>query len=1130
MLLFISMRGVDIMKGLVFAILVVVVLSLAVAANAQTFRGAINGTVTDPSGAVVPNAQVKATAKATGIEYVRTTTANGLFAFQDLPIGPYEITVTAAGFATLTVDDILVDQGAIYTLPAKLSLGGAITQVQVSAAALTIDTTTVTQTTLLTGESVQVMPENGRDFSQMLQLTPGSSGYAAGGDSGQVNGTRYNQLNWQIDGVDDNDLWWNTTAINQSGVNGIAGIILPIDAIDQFSMQTQSAPEVGRNSGGSVDVALKSGGNDFHGTTYFYIRNEALAAASPFVTSKKENRNYNLGFSLGGPILKDRLFFFTTFEKQKFTIGLPGTGTEPTTAYQNAALQLMGVYNVTENPVSQLLLANLWPSSTLAGPAAPYNYSAASPEWGFSYNGLAKVDYRVNNKNNLSAHWFIGTGNQVAPVLGSAIVAPVSQIPYYFETGPIHVQNYAVVLNSVFTPRFMNQLLVGVNYYEQSFDDFNHSFDVSNYGLDLAPNFAQYDVMGAPKIVIGAVSASSGGGGFDKTGITPPEGRQDVTGQITDSVSYTVGKHQFRFGGEYRRAQLDEFYRISSLGELVFDGTQADGTNGKATWSTDLTSCSGPYFGAANPAVHAACLNGTFDLNITRLADFMAGYLNTGASTITLGNTARLVYVKTFSFFAQDAWQVSPKLSFNYGLRWDYEGPLGDGKNDLSVFIPSKGGLVTQGPGGISSVYPKQFKNFSPRVGFAYRPKTDGALVVRGNVGIYYDTPNLNPFLEGLSPNGASMGIEANPVGTIPVTTVTAVSPIITANQPVFMPGPACPSGNGCPVIYNLFSVNQKFHTAYNYNYSLNIEKGLGNTILLQVGYVGSVGHHLLTQADLNQPALSAVGIGVRPFATQFPDFGVIDEVRSNGNSNYNSLQTALKVRGWHRFSSQLTYTWAHDLDDMTQFRGVIPQNSFNLKGDYGNSDYDTRHKFTGFLTYDLPNASRGKRLLDGWQLSSMMTFYTGMPFSVFASSDNTGTEEEEVRANQIGDPFAGVNHSIVHDPVTGTIYEQWINAAAFTDPPPGTFGTSGRNAYHAPGYADVDFSVVKNTPITERVKAQFRIEMFNLFNRPNLAPPSNYRGGGFGQSADTIGDWYGAPGIGPGEPFNTQLAIKFIF
>jgi hypothetical protein len=1060
-----------------FILAVLLILSCELPATAQTFRGAINGTVTDPSGAVVPNAQVKATDKATAIDHVTSTTSDGQFVFQDLTVGTYTVVVTAPGFPVLTVGNVLVTQGAIYTLPAKLTLSQQATTVEVSAAALTLDTTTETQTTLVTGADLQSMPLNGRDFTQLIEVTPGFGGYAAGG-FGSLNGTRANQVNWQIDGVDNNDLWHNVPAVNQGGVSGIAGIVLPIDAVDQFSVQTQASPESGRNPGGTVDLALKSGGNAFHGSVYYYVRNEAFAAASPFVDSKKENRNQQYGFSFGGPFIKDRLFFFTTFEKQRFTIGLPGLATEPSAAYQTQALAELTKFGVTPNPVSTSLLANLWPAQALNGPAVPNNYSSPDPEYGYSYNGLAKLDFKINDKNTISFHYFLGQGNQVAPVGGSALSEAASELKYYYEVAPIHVSNYAIAWNSTLSPRLSNQLLAGVNYFRQIFSDFNTNFNLTSYGLNLYNGF---NLAGAPNIQIT---------GFDGVGLTPPEGREDITGHLTDVVSYTVGKHQYRFGGEFRRAQLEEFYHRHALGNFVFDGSQG-------LWAND-------------PGVSS---------NVLALADFLAG--DVSRSSIAVGEPTRLVFVKTFALFAQDAWQVSHKLTLNYGLRWDYEGPLGNDKKDLSVFVPGKGGLLFQGAG-IDSVYPKGYRNFSPRVGFAYKVGEKGDLVVRGGFGVYFDTPNLNPFLDNRPSNGAPNGLEGNPAGPSPVQTIPANAFTIASGVPVFNPATtACATGNGCGQVYNIFSVSQDFRTPYNYNYNLNVEKTLGRSLLLQVGYVGSAAHRLMTTADINQPAL---GGGSRPFATQFPDFGVINQIETNGNSNYNSLQTVLKVREWHRFTSQFTYTWAHGLDDMTAYRGTLPQDSFNLKGDYGNMDFDTRHNFTAALNYDLPLANRWKPLLNGWTLSSLLSFHTGQPFTVFSSNDTSGTGEGEQRANQTGDPYSGVSHAFSKSGV------RWINPAAFADPAAGTLGTSPRNGYYGPGYGSVDFSVVKNTKITERIGTQFRIEIFNLFNRTNLAPPSGSNGSGLGITADTIGDFNGAPGIGPGEAFNMQLALKIIF
>src|SRR5947207_3363294 len=331
------------MKRLVLAILVV--FSLAVGMNAQTFRGTINGTVTDPSGGVVPNAAVKATDTATGIDHTTVTTSEGAFAFQDIPLGLYKVTVTAPGFPVYTVDKVEVAAGTIYTLAVKLSLQQQATTVEVSAAALTLDTTTATQNMTISSDVVQDVPLNGRDFTQLIAVAPGYGGYSVGG-FGSLNGTRPNQMNWQIDGVDNNDFWHNIPAVNQGGVSGIAGVVLPIHSIDEFSSQTQSGAEAGRNAGGTVNLVTKSGGNVLHGSAYYYNRNEFYSAKSPFFppapgTQAPPLRNQNYGFQVNGPIRKDKAFFLASFEKQQYIIGLSGVATEPSDAWVTLATDLL---------------------------------------------------------------------------------------------------------------------------------------------------------------------------------------------------------------------------------------------------------------------------------------------------------------------------------------------------------------------------------------------------------------------------------------------------------------------------------------------------------------------------------------------------------------------------------------------------------------------------------------------------------------------------------------------------------------------------------------------------------------------------------------------------------------------
>ncbi len=320
-------------------IALVVVLLTGASIFGQTFRGGINGTVTDKTGAAIANASVTAVQVDTGVSHTATSTSAGEFLFQDLPLGTYSVTVSFPGFQTVKTVNIAVSACVIYTLPVALPLSASSETVEVNAAGVALDTTSTVQNTVLDAKVVEDIPLNGRDFTQMIALTPGFGGYAGGG-FGSLNGTRANQINWQIDGVDNNDLWHNIPAVNQGGVSGIAGIILPIDAVDQFSAQTQAGPEGGRNPGGTVNLTLRAGTNNLHGTVYYFDRNELFGAKSPFSDTKQKVRNYNTGFSVGGPFVKDKLFGFLTFEHQRFVIGQSGTATEPSMGWQNQAKAL----------------------------------------------------------------------------------------------------------------------------------------------------------------------------------------------------------------------------------------------------------------------------------------------------------------------------------------------------------------------------------------------------------------------------------------------------------------------------------------------------------------------------------------------------------------------------------------------------------------------------------------------------------------------------------------------------------------------------------------------------------------------------------------------------------------------
>jgi hypothetical protein len=1103
----------------------VILLAGGIPAVAQNFRGSLNGTVTDKTGAALANASVTLTDIDTGATHTGVSSSAGEFAFEDLPVGTYTVTVTATGFSTGKYDKIPVSAGSAYTLPVSLAVSSSAQTVEVDASSVSLDTTSANLVTDIPSQVVNDAPSNGRDFTQFIQYTPGFAGYSVGGGAGaaQVDGVRTNQVNWQIDGTDNNDLWWNIPAVNQGGVSGIAGIVVPLDSIEQFSFITSGMPETGRNAGGTVNLSIKSGTNAFHGDGYYYNRNEYFAANTPFApagSKKSETRDIDYGGSVGGPIIKDKLFFFLSYEHQGFVIGVASAKTEPSVAYQAEANTLLNAYGIAENPVSANLLATLWPASALTGPASSGNYFNPGTENGHSFNPMVNLNYNINQSNQLSMRGYFGDGNQTAPTS--------SELSPYFEVAPIHVENYAVIYNHIFSPKLANQAFFGVSYFDQVFSDAQHAYDPVAVGLDTG--VTDPSLAGSPKITIGGAAAGSGltgsASGFDPIGVTPPEGRQDITGHFDDAVSYSVGKHEYRFGGEFRKSQVYDFYQTGARGVFTFDGSQGPwSTNGGSAACDALSTTNEP---GARP--HYAPPTET-DGNVLLLADFLAGCVSPNNAYIAEGDQKRTVYENTWDIFAQDAWQVTPKLNINYGIRYDYAQSVHDSDKDLTSFDPSiAGGFAIQG-GNVSNLYNPFKGSVSPRIGASYA--LDNKTTLRAGAGMYFDTVYMLSILNlrGTTDGGA-LGIGNNLAGSKPVVTAQATptneggGAVISSGVPIFPSLTAAEAGAG---VTAAFSVNPNYRPSYTYSYNVNIQRELGPKIVAQIGYLGTLSRKLTSVLDINPEAISATDPEdqtTRPYYAQFPNISNVNQLNSNLNANYNSLQATLRSTSYHGLTSQIVYTWSHALDYETGLIPYLPENSLNQKEEYGNSDYDTRNTFSALLNYKIPGKEGLPRLTGGWELNSALSLHGGQPFSVVADSDELGNGDSADRAMVTGvSAFAGISHKIVDGSA------QWFNPAAFSEPNPGQISNQRRNQYYNPGFSDVDFSIIKNTKITEKVNFQFRAEMFNIFNRINLAPvgaPQTTAGGN--SIGSTIGAFFGAPGIGPGEPFNVQFAGKIIF
>ncbi len=1036
---------------------------LATALFAQTFRGNIGGMVQDASGAAIPNAAIKLDSPATGLTRAVLSGPSGDFTIAELPTGKYTITVTQPGFETKKVENIEVVVSRTTNLTLTLGVASQSSLVEVSAQAVTLETSSTALTGVVDTRTVKDLPLNGRDFRQMLKLSPGVN--AA---NNSVNGMRTSGNNYQIDGADNNDAFHNTSAVNQGGVSGIAGTLLPVEAIDQFSIQSNAGADVGRNGGAAVNLVIKSGTNSLHGSLYYFNRNEALAAPSPLQpegAKARAIRNHQYGFSVGGPVIKNRTFFFVTGEGQVANAANSTLTTVPSDAWVASARTLMAQYGIPVNPLS-LNMLSFFPARTKSASGSLNNYLNADASTYDSYNGIVKMDHRFNENHSLSARYFGGTGKQTAPTS--------SQLAEYFQVAPSRMHNVSVVLNSVLTPRLVNQLTLGTNFFLQVFNDADTSIDPNALGLNTG--VTETYLRGTPTTTIN---------GFTPVGVTNPLGRIDTTGHLVDNLSYTIGKHQLKFGGEYRRALLDVFYDTDKRGRFVFDGA-------RGPWSASTASG-----------------------NLKSMADFLAGYTSNASGAIIVRGQLQRDYVQnSFDSWIHDNWQLSPTLNLNFGVRFTYHGPLTDKKNSLSTFVP--------GRGFVSDLYPGDLNNFTPRFGFAWTPRRNGKTVVRGSFGFFNDVPPLNFLVANTGmPNGGSAGVHANPGGSAPVYTIALSSVNLTSGTPIF--GAASPRPP-----FGAFGINQDFTTPYVMNMNLNVQQQLTSSTLLQIGYVGSQGRKLSLLRNINAPVPGTTGTVAarRPFAAAYPDLAAINELASIANSSYNSMQMQLRQSMWKGLTGVFNYTWGHAIDNGSDVRNNLPTNSYDLRNERGSSSFDTRHNMTAFLSYEVPVFSKALPLLmKGWQLNSLFTAYGGQPLNILAGTNISTSGDGRDRVNLVGDPFSGIV------PLTGTRSVRYFNPAAFAAPAAGTFGNIGRNAIYGPGFGAIDFSVFKTTSITERISTQFRLEIFNLTNRTNWANPGTSLSGTstFGIMTNTR-NGSGAPGIGVGEPRNIQLALKLVF
>jgi hypothetical protein len=1046
-------------------------LLLCLSAYSQGSFGRILGTVTDQSGGVVAGATVTVIDTERGINRTLTTDDAGAYNAPNLTPGNYTVRAEAKGFKRIERQGVVIEVGHEVRVDLTVQPGEQNQTVTVTEAVPLVETTNATMGGTLENADIIDLPLNGRDYQNLLGLRPGVMLQPGGGPWTQsTNGVRPDESVWLIEGIINSNFFDGRPVINMPSPFTDGATIMPVDAIQEFNLQENPKAEYGWKAGAIVNVGIKSGTNSLHGDAYAFGRYQGWDARNYFNISNPAGCPASLlqsdgtcpqtaaqlkqfGGVVGGPIKKDKLFFFAGYEGLRSDIGFVGGIAVPATLpVGNPALSMVDAITALQTagiPVSAVSaqLAGCTTTGTITctgvdkgsqlfpNLGTSTQFLSTFPTINTSDNGVGKLDYHPNDKNTLNGMFFYGhynsTGEDHSFVSQNAT-----------DNAPIRVMT--ITSNWVYTPNsnVVNEARFGYDRTTFDFVNIDVNSPASTYGINTGVTNTLAG--GLPSIVI----TGFGNGGTPVVGTAfnrPQYFTPNPYWDVQDSVSLLKGKHSFKIGGEFAHVEADSEVFNNGRGRFNFFGGQA-------------------FPGS------------------TSLEDFFAGAPS--GATLLSGNPLAKLTAFDYAGFIQDDWRATQRVIVNLGLRYTIFTPFKDGNNNIGNFDPtSPSGMVQQGQPGYNTMWKTDPFDFEPRFGLAWDVRGNGNTVVRMGVGMIHETWTLETFdgqfnMQGdgstatnATPTGASIQCNiSKPPFNLPITCPGNGGGNITLGSAGFVPSQLCwdpgltsgpgftaacalhqatvlPSSgagitcgdgvNGAASPCDLMAVNQNLKLPFIINYNLGVTHAFGQNLSLEVEYVGNHGYRLLSFQDINQAPLGAayclntplttaqsadackggplgVGLGVaqamqeaRPYFNKFPYLGYIYQIGNNDYSNYNSMQVTLTKRMSHGFLFNVGYTYGHGLDNGSLNRfGLNPENSDNLAQDYADSDFDVRHRLTATATYNIPGVKGFGQLLEGWQLNTIVTFATSQPWQTYDPADDiSGTLENTDRWSIFGNP-----------------------------------------------------------------------------------------------------------------------------